>query len=204
MRFNTAFKPSEEIAKKAILLSREIAKNNEAFFVLGEINFHPHVTIYSPEYPELNRNKILATVEEIASKTKKAKFISKGLGTIKGFIGVYFELTPEIKQLHEEIVNKLNPLRGGHIRDKWQQGSDYHMEFSQEQKENIEKYGYPDAMGLYKPHLSIIRLKKEFLAETIASKLDWEIPQFVVNKLAVYKMGEHGTCKELVKEFNLK
>lgn len=204
MRFNTAFNPPKDVIEQTISLSGLIGKNNDAFFMLDGINFYPHITIYSPEYPESNLNKILETVKEITNRTKKITFVSKGLATIKGFIGVYFELTPEIKQLHEEIITRLNPLREERIREKWQKSSDYHMEFSQEQKENIEKYGYPDAMNLYKPHLSIIRLKDECLAETIVSKLNWGISQFVVDEIGVYKMGEHGACRELVREFSLK
>lgn len=57
-------------------------------------------------------------------------------------------------------------------------------------------------MNLYRPRLTITRLKDESIVEKIAKNLKWEIPQFIVEKLAVYKMGEHGTCRELVREFS--
>lgn len=78
------------------------------------------------------------------------------------------------------------------------------MDFTPEQKENIKKYGYPDAMSLYFPHLTIIRLKDELLAKKISKDINWNISEFIVNKLAIYEMGEHGTCRKLVKEFLLK
>jgi hypothetical protein len=117
---------------------------------------------------------------------------------------VYFELNPEIKRFHEEVVTKLSPLREGHLMKKYQPGADYHLKFSFKQQENIEKYGYHRAMSLYHPHLTIIRLQNELSAEMVANQLTWEIPDFVVEKLAVYAMGEHGTCRKLIQEFPLK
>jgi len=193
VRLNTAFKPPENIAEKAIGLSREISKNNEVFFVLDGIQFYPHITIYSPEYPEKNLDKMLEKVAEIASTTEKFKLTLKGISSSQGFISIKFDYTQEIKKIHEGIVLELNSLREGHIREKYT-ADDYKMSFTQEQQENIKKYGYPDSMSLYSPHLTIIRLKDESLAKTISEEIKWDIPEFTVEKIAIYKMGEHGTC----------
>ncbi len=202
VRLNTAFKLPENIAEKAIGLSREISKNNEAFFVLDGIQFHPHITIYSPEYPEKNLDKVLEKVAEIASNTEKVNLTLKGISSGQGFISVKFDYTQEIKKIHEGIILELNSLREGHIREKYTT-DDYKMNFTQEQQENIKKYGYPDSMGLYFPHLTIIRLKDEPSAKTISEEIKWDIPEFTVEKVAIYKMGEHGTCRELAKELSL-
>ncbi len=203
IRLNTIFKPPENVAKKAIGFSHEIGKNNEAFFVFDGIQFHPHITIYSPEYPEKNLDKVLEKVEEIASNTEKVNLISKGISSGQGSIIVKFDYTPELKKIHEEVVLKLNSLREGHIREKYT-ADDYKMRFTPEQQESIKKYGYPDSMSLYFPHLTIIRLKDELLAKTISEEIRWDIPEFTADKIAIYKMGEHGTCWELVKEFSLR
>ncbi len=203
IRLNTAFKPPEDIAKKAIDFSKKLGEEHEAFFVLDGIDFHPHITIYSPEYPEHNLDKVLKDVKEIASNTEKIKFIFQRIKPHQGFIGIHFELSPEIKDIHERIVGKLNPLREEHIRDKYKT-DDFKMIFSQEQQECVAKYGYADAMELYDPHTTIIRLKDELLTETVAESLKWDISEFIVDKIVIYTMGKYGTCKELVKEFSLK
>jgi len=77
------------------------------------------------------------------------------------------------------------------------------MQFTTAQLKNIEGYGYPDAMNLYDPHLTITRLKDEDKLEEAISAINWDILEFIVDKIGVYKSGEHGTCRELVKEFNL-
>ena len=203
LRLNIAFQPPKNIIEKAVGLSREINKDNEAFFVLDGIQFHPHITIYSPEYPEKNLDKVLEKIAGIARKTEKVNLILKGISSGQGFISVKFDYTPELKEIHEEIVLELNPLRGGHIREKYT-ADDYKMRLTSEQQENIKEYGYPDSMNLYSPHLTIIRLKDELLAKTISREMKWDISEFTVDKIAIYKMGEHGTCKRLVKEISLR
>lgn len=204
VRLNIVLKPPEAVTNKAIALSREVGKDNEVFFVLDGVQFYPHITVYSPKYPESNIDKVLNAVEEIANNTTSFKFWFQKVSSEQGSIVIEFNYSPAIKSFHEITVQKLNPLREGHIRKKYQEGSDYHMSFSLEQKENIKKYGYPDSMSLYSPHLTITRLKEESLAGAVLKSINWDITQFTVDKIAVYKMGEHGTCKELVKEFNLK
>jgi 2'-5' RNA ligase len=204
LRVNTAFKPPEEVVKRAISLSRKIEKNNKAVFVLDGLQYHPHITIYSPEYPAANLNEILKVVQNVAGSTAKILFVFKEIKSVQGFIVVYFELNPEIKRLHEGVVTELNPLREGHLMKKYQPGADYQLKFSSKQQESIEKYGYHRAMSLYHPHLTIIRLEDESSAKMVARHLTWAAPQFTVEKLAVYAMGEHGTCRELIQEFPLK
>jgi len=204
IRLNTAFKLPEKTSQKVVALSKKIGEKNEAIFILDGVQFHPHITIYSPEYPKSNIDKISKILREIADHTTKVQLNFQEIKCHDGYIGIYFELSPEIKSLHEEILTRLNPLRESYLKERDQSGSDYQMNFSPEQLENIAQYGYPDAINLYKPHLTIIRLKDELSAERITKEFKWEIAQFLIEKLALYKMGEHGTCKELIGEFILK
>ena len=202
-RLNITFKLPENVAEKAIGLSREISKKNKAFFVLDGIQFYPHITIYSPEYPEKNLDEVLEKISEIVSNIEKVNLTLKEIGGGQGFISIKFDYTPELKKIHEEIVLKLNPLRDSHTMEKYT-ADDYKMKLTTEKQENIRKYGYPSSMSLYSVHLTIIRLEDELLAKTISEGIKWDIPEFTIDKIAVYKMGEHGTCRELVKDFSLR
>ncbi|MDP2650704.1 MAG: 2'-5' RNA ligase family protein [bacterium] len=201
IRLNTAFIPSKEISEKAIELSKVVGNQADTYFILDGIVFYPHITIYPPEYPEGNIAKVLETVERITKSIKPIKCEYAGLDANQGYIGVNFKPSPDVQEAHELIVGGLNVLREGHVRDKY---AEYHMEFNLEQLQNIEKYGYPGAMDLYNPHLTITRLKDETKAEEILPTIKWDIPEFTLNKIGVYKMGEHGTCRELIKEFSLR
>ncbi len=201
IRLNTAFRPPAEIVEVAIKLSQELARQAEPIFILDGKRFHPHITIYSPEYPEARLDKILETVSEVSQKTISPRFMFKGIIQNQGFIGIEFDYLPEIRFIHERIVAKLNPLREGHIRQKYL--SDYNMNFSDEKVENIEKYGYPNSMSLYHPHLTLIRLADEGLAENFVKEIDWPIKTFKAENIAIFTMGENGTCRKLIKEFPL-
>ena len=201
IRLNTAFIPPKEVGEKAIELSKVVGNQGDTHFILDGINFYPHITIYPPEYPEENISKVLEVVEKTSGSLNSLKFKFKNIDSGQGYLGVAFEHSEEIQQTHEKIVSALNPLREGRVRDKY---VEYYMEFNSGQLQNIEKYGYPGAMDLYNPHLTITRLKDENEAKEILSTIKWDILEFMVNKIGVYKMGEHGTCRELIKEFSLR
>jgi len=202
IRLNIALKPPKFVSDKAIEMSKELGCKFSSYFILDGVEYHPHITVYSPEYPQKNLEKILQVVKNIAENTNKIKLHGDQFETIQGFIGIRFDLTDEIKIFHEKVVATLNPLREDHIRQKYE-ATDYRMKLSPEKIANIRKYGYPSAMNLYNPHLTIIRLTDEQIADEISKKIKWDIPEFEVSALEVYKMGEHGTCIELVKEFKL-
>lgn len=201
VRLNIAFIPPDDVASEVVKLSGNIGKKEESYFCVDNLNFYSHITIYSPEYPVYNLEKVLDAVAELSKKLVPIKFIFKSIKTGQGFIGVEFDYSEEIKNIHESIVEKLNPLREGHIREKY--SASYQMEFSEEKKNNIQKYGYPNSMSLYHPHMSISRLKNAKVAEKIAREIAWSIKEFTVDKIGAYKMGNHGTCVELIKEFKL-
>ncbi|MEX2033395.1 MAG: 2'-5' RNA ligase family protein [Candidatus Colwellbacteria bacterium] len=200
IRLNTAFIPPKEVNEKTIELCRVIGNVAETYLVLDGVNFYPHITIYPPEYPEANIPKILEAIEKLSKSFDPITLKFKNLDVGQGYLGLAFNSSGKIQQLHEEVVHTLNPLREGRIRDKY---LEYHMEFSPEQLQNIERYGYPAAMSLYSPHLTITRLKDEDEAKEILRTIKWDISEFVIDKIGVYKTGEHGTCRELVKEFSL-
>lgn len=200
IRLNTAFILPEEVGKKAIELSRAISRLADAYFVLDGVDFYPHITIYPPEYPEKNIDKVLENIGRALEFSNSVRFQYERVETHQGYIGVEFERLSQIQKIHEDLVNALNPLREGYIREK---DDDYQFEFSVKQLKNIQEYGYPDMMNLYNPHLTITRLRDQNKAEQILKTIEWDIPEFIVNKIGVYKTGEHGTDRELVKEFTL-
>lgn len=200
IRLNTAFIPPKEVSEKAIELSRSISDSADAYFVLDGIRFYPHITIYPPEYPEEKVSEVLEAVEQISRSFSPIKFKYRRIDSLEGYVGISFKHTLEIKTIHEQLIKTLNPLREGRIREKY---SEYQMEFTSAQLENIKSYGYPDAMSLYNPHLTITRLKDENKIREILEKIKWGILEFTVDKIGIYKTGEHGTCRELIKEFSL-
>lgn len=201
IRINIAFKPPIEIAEQLAKLSKEISKKEDVYFVIDNQNIYPHITIYSPEYPKHNENKILESIGELAKSFLPVKFLCKEIETSQGYLGIAAEYLDEIRKIHEAIVEKLNPLREGHLREKYLNA--YNMKFSEEKMKNIQKYGYADSMSFYNPHMTITRLKDECVAEKIAKEINIPFSEFVIDEIGAYRMGEDGTCIGLIKEFKL-
>lgn len=202
IRLNVVLEPPPEVAQEAIRLSKELATQGEPYFVSDGKNFYPHVTLYMGVYPTHHVQAVLDTVRSIASMYKPLVCADAKFHALWGFITLAFSLGPELKQVHEQLVQQLNPLREGHIFAKYLE-LEYQKRFSPAQYESVQWYGYPGALECFSPHLSLIRFKDETRAEEISRTLQCDITSFTVNELTVYEMGEHGTCTKLVEKFNL-
>ncbi len=163
---------------------------------------HPHVTLYSPEYPAKNQEKVIDAVKEVSKNVPCFLASPLTLESHEGYIGIELKLSDEIRRFHETLVRKLNPLREGHIREQWKLELEGNR-FSGEEKENVKKYGSPTVLTLYRPHLTILRLKDEDATLREIANLRLEMNPFPIDTIGVYTMGDHGTCRELVQEFAL-
>lgn len=199
VRLNTVLMIPDHVASDVIALSKSLGEHNDAHFVLDGKDYYPHITLYSPEYPTHNLNEVFNRVQNIATNQKSIQCAIGDIRTGEGFISLEVELTKELNGLHTEVVAALNPLREDHVREKYV--TDYQIQFSDEKIENIKKFGYPNSMSLYRPHLTVIRLKDKEKAEALALHIDFSKMRFVADKIGVYEMGEHGTCRKLLKEY---
>lgn len=202
-RINIAVKPSQEVTAEAIKLSRKISKNAEAYFVLDELNFLPHITIYSPEYPNKNLKKILNAVGEVTFSLKPFTATFNFFDSHLGYIDMVLQKTKSWERLHELIVKKLNSYREDHIREKFKSPTEL-VNYTPIQQKHILKYGYPEIFTTFRPHLTIIQLKNSSPAKEIVRNLNFPVQSFQITKIAAYLMGNHGTCTKIVREYSLK
>ena len=201
VRFNAILVIPEAIEAAAIELSKKIGEHEDEYFTLGKERCYAHITLYSPEYPESAKEAVIAIVGRIADRFPPVHCSITRADSREGFIGLAAELTPEIRMLHTELVVSLNPLREGRVREKF--AADDLGKFTGEEVKNIEIYGRPSVLSLYHPHLTIVRLRDEQRAKDVAATLDVMLNDFSVNTLALYEMGEHGTCQRLIQHFPL-
>ena len=202
IRLNIAIIPPEKVAIAAIELSKELSKPGKVSFILDGKNFHPHVTCYSPEFPTKNLDKIFGSIEELAHNFKSFSCDFLELQTHDGYIDIEAQLNREFKQLHETIIEKLNPLREGHLREKYTVEENL-QSLTEEQRQNIQKYGYPDVMELYRPHMTLTRLEDADEAVMLLKGIKWDIDELKVDTVGAFTMSSYGTCKKLLNEFSL-
>ena len=203
VRVNIAVKPSELVAQQAIELSQKLSDKSKTYFVLDGQNYFPHLTIYSPEFPKNKLDGVLSTIESICATTKSFESPFLDIQSHDGYVDVEVELNDSFQNLHEIIVEKLNPLREGHLREKYTVEANL-AELTETQRQNIKKYGYPDVMEIYRPHLTLIRLENSDEALSLAKNIKWNTEKLTVGSVAAFTMSSHGTCSGLIKEFSLK
>jgi len=199
-KINIAFRAPEDFESKVIKLSQEIGNKNNSYFILDGINYYPHITIYSSIFSESNLSNILEKIEIFVKKLDDVSFKFKGVGVGQGYIGFNFINSNKIKKIHQGIVELLNPLRKNISEDDLK---DYNLVFNKKQKKSISEYGYPDAMNLYVPHMTITRLKDEKTIKNITREIKWNVGSFKVGRIACCLMGDNGVCKQIIKEFEL-
>jgi 2'-5' RNA ligase len=203
IRINIAVRPTGEVYEKAIEVSQSLAKKSKAYFVLDGENYFPHLTIYPPEYPKKNLKKVLQLTEEVVGVFKPFASKFAGLNQQEGYIDIEVELVDEFKNLHNALIEKLNPLREGRLRSKYKTEESL-SGLSKEARRNILDYGYPDLKGLYRPHLTLVRLEDKNAAEKLASEINWDIEELRVDTVAAFITSTHGTCTEVIEEFKLR
>jgi hypothetical protein len=103
-----------------------------------------------------------------------------------------------LKQLHLEILRQLNPLREGKIREKFLPGSEGFKNLTVDNQKNVLEYGVVDVGELYEARMTVTRLDGVDLTEEELGELKWNGGNFLVKELAVYEMGENGTCVKLI------
>lgn len=200
IRINIAVKPNSEVCQQVIDLSRKISSENEVLFVSDGINFLPHITLYSPEYPEYNFEKVLETVEHISKDMRQFEAKFSLFSSHLGYVDIALDKTNEWMNLHNLVVNQLNPLRDNHLREKYKHPKEL-AKYSSEQQNYILQFGYAEVFNAFRPHLTLSRLKDERTAKEIVASLQFPLKSFTVDTVAAYAMGDHGTCTKVIKEF---
>lgn len=140
--------------KAATLLKEE--EGIESFPLQG---FQIHCTLYLAQYPVGLKDQVLAKVAELASNTKQFDICTTGLELTSGnWFFMNLERNGNLQTLSDTAVSVFSPLRSK---------SDYVPEWAKAfptKLDNIKKYGSPNVLSEYNPHLT-------FLARADAEKL---------------------------------
>lgn len=203
LRLNIALIPPKNISDVVIQISKKISEEFETYFALDGINFFPHMTIYSPEYPKESLVGILDKLEEVTRELNPITLAPiKISAEEKGYLDIEMENSIEILDLHKYIIEVFNGFRRGHLRDKYKD-EEYLSKLSIGEQQNIEVYGYPLVLDFFRPHLTITRFVDESLNTKIKGEIESSLHPFQVDEIGIFEMGENGTCVNLVRKFKL-
>lgn len=203
LRINIAFRVPKEVENEALRIAASLAKTKDSFFFLDGITALPHISLYAPVVSEKNVDEVLQVVEEKAKEIEQLYVTLKEIAEGQGFITLEFGLTPDIKKAQDAIVRAVEPFREKVVEEKFVGGVDYAMNLSQGSLQSIEKYGSVGIVN-YHPHITLLQVIDPIDAKLTKRKVLWSIPRFLVSKIGVFAMGDHGVCTELIEEFPLK
>lgn len=194
--------PSTELATKAIEASKATGQL-ESFFTLEDGKFYPHMSLYMFQLNEPDISKIEEVLAGIAKDTSvitaTATTYRLGEGFGVGYVDPEYEVTDELSALQNKVVQAINPIRAGMRKSDVAKMRDA----TGVKLENLQKYGYPAIGELFRPHITLTRLKEH--NPTVLELLPQDISTFngVFDRLGLFEMGSNGTCIRKIAEFEL-
>ena len=194
--------PSLKLANKAIEASNA-TRQYESFFTLENGKFYPHMSLYMFQLNEADISKVEEVLTKIAKDfnvvSAKATTYSLGEGFGVGYVDPEYEVTDEQSNLQDSVIEAVNPIREG-MRE-----SDIKKMRDAEglKLENLQNYGYPAVGDLFRPHMTLTRLKEH--NPKVLELLPQDISTFngVFDRLGLFEMGDNGTCIRKIAEFEL-
>ncbi len=181
---------------EAIDFSTICNKFAETNFVLDGKKCFPHITLYFPNYPTNILPKIKDILSNVANNTNafKLKFKDTTIAKIDGGIFANYEQNDEGIRLKDLVVNLLNPLRNGLIREK----------YKNDPSKDVVEFGYP-INKYHFPHVTLTSFVDMNNAKEFINKRNNIIfSDIMVDTIAICEMGEHGTCTKIIEKFKLK
>ena len=200
INLNVILLPPGEISQKAVKLSKKIAKEFNTFFVLND-NCIPHISLYHAAYPVKSLPMIKQAITDIVNNLS---VFPVELTTVfwqkEGWLDFQATKSESLVNLHDLVVKNLNHFREGRIMDSDKKDFD---SYSAEEQENLKFYGYLHSKKLFRPHLTITRLKEDNVSRA-TEKIKGENLSFTANMIALCNLGNHGTCISILEKWDLK
>ncbi len=196
---NVVILPDERTTGVLLDWSERIASRFPTAYVLDRTNTLPHLSIYSAQYPARNQMGIEGAVGRIAQDRKPFDVQLSGFSAFSGFVFYDAVKDAAMNNIHESLVEGLNPLREGHISKTQRQLTN----LSEAQKEAIEDYGYVGVKELYKPHISVTKMLDPQQTDEAIALLPRQDLIFSVRQIAIAPVADYGTCLEPTNKFIL-
>lgn len=193
---NVVIYPPKEVREYAIGLSESLKQCGG--FVLDDVSFFPHITLYLAEYPHGAIDEIRKVLPDVVSSLKTVLLEPKDYSIESGYIAVGYEKTKEIETMQINIISACNHFRKGSLRLR---DIEKMESYDLAQRKNIDVYGFRSVGESYHPHLTLTKSKG-----TIPASLppyDRDKLKFTSGTIALMRVGEFGTGRELIEEYSI-
>lgn len=198
--------PAKNVYQASVAISQQL-QHFGTDFTLADGKFYPHLSMYMANFTPENLEAATDVLETIAASSAAPSLQAmRYLHDLEqGMFEVAYDKNHDIVHLQQQIIEGLNPLRTG-LRVKDPVGhvlEDWLPQTSGEARTNLETWGYDEIGGLFRPHITFTRFKKRNRQIDVTllpplGELNCTFPT-----LAIYEMGENGTCIKPVVSFQL-
>lgn len=193
--------PSNKLAQNAIAVSGSL-KSLDPIFTLEIGRYYPHLSLYMFELKVESIPKIEEILQKLAQNTNKVnvsatKFYLDEVANL-GYIDAEYDVTNDMKNLQDQVVASVNPLRAGlRERDKAKIADAEGLVLK-----NLQDYGYVAVGKLFRPHVTLTRFKKHTpeVLDMLPSINTFE-GSFL--KIGLFEMGNNGTCIRQIATYDL-
>ena len=204
VRINTILIPDDGIQGQLVKLAEKIIGDQKDIFHIDNKKYFAHITLFSPEYPVDNLEKVISKVEQISKQINEIVLEFEGFNTDLGYVGLEFKNSKQVENLHKLVLKELNSLREGRIRDKYVSEM-AEGKYSNQEVNHIKRYGYHNVLESFHPHLTLARFETEELAQDIKSNMEEKLSfsEITFPYLAISEMGPNGTCTKILRKYSL-
>jgi len=194
---NIVLLPRGDLAGKAIAISHSL-ESEGVYFTLEDGVLYPHLSLYMFELKLANVDAISDILKRLAARYSEFNLEAHRYGQYAGYIEAEYLRTSMLDTLQDEVIATVNPLRNG-LRQKDVE----RMERAEGlELENFQKYGYPYAYALFRPHITFTRFLTSDTRPTDGllpiSELDGSF-----DRIALCAGSDNGTCVRVIKEYEL-
>ena len=194
--------PAQDQAELAVQASQLLSPQG-SLFTLNNRDFYAHASLYMFQMDIENQQECIAALRKLAGQTAAQHLEQDGYfyqdsGHGKGYVDVAFKRNGTVDSLQEQVIAVFNGLRAGmRESDKVKMADATGLKF-----ENLQKYGYPAAGDLFRPHITLTKFPVEITPDL--SKLPSpEAFSGKFDRLGLFEMGQNGTCIRKIAEFPL-
>ena len=198
--YNIVIEVSEEVAAIARSVSQLLATQKETCFTLDTTKHVPHVTLYHVSLEETQAPSVLVALSEVASAMEPFHLQPTQYCFTRGqWLDMGYEREESIQRLHNLVLEAVGKFR---VKEESAEQKEEWSDMSPERQENLELYGASEIRSLYRPHLTLTRLVEK-TDERVLDNLPEQDFSFTANAIALYELGDYGTCHSVLGEFVL-
>jgi hypothetical protein len=198
--------PTTDIGRRSAEVSHELARHGTEF-ILQDGQFSPHLSLYMGRFDKQVGWEVELQLGQIA-KSVPPPWLTADRYTQdldEGMIEVSYAKSASVTRLQDLVVSALNPLRCG-LRPRDPVGrvlAEWLPTTTGEVRGNLERYGYDEIGGQFRPHITFTRFTERNLRIDVGGLPPLTEFTGLFPRLGLFEMAEHGTCTRRLVDLEL-